>query len=46
MKDILVKAEPYLNSCVLMGIDPMSVIEPYLTDQWYVDAKKLSQSRY
>ena len=37
----LVRAEPYLNS-VPHGDRSNVIIEPYLTDQWYVDAKTLA----
>ena len=38
----LVRAEPYLNS-VPHGDRSNVIIEPYLTDQWYVDAKTLAK---
>jgi len=38
----LVRAEPYLNS-VPHGDRSNVIIEPYLTDQWYVDAKALAK---
>ena len=38
----LVKAEPYLNT-IPHGDRSDVVIEPYLTDQWYVDAKTLAK---
>ena len=41
-KGSLVKAEPYLNS-VPYGDRSNVIIEPYLTDQWYVDAKTLAK---
>ena len=41
-KGYLVKAEPYLNS-VPHGDRSDVIIEPYLTDQWYVDAKTLAK---
>jgi valyl-tRNA synthetase len=39
----LVRAEPYLNS-VPHGDRSNVIIEPYLTDQWYVDAKTLAKT--
>ena len=41
-KGYLVKAESYLNS-VPHGDRSDVIIEPYLTDQWYVDAKTLAK---
>ena len=38
----LVRAEPYLNS-IPHGDRSNVIIEPYLTDQWYVDAKTLAK---
>ena len=38
----LVRAEPYLNS-IPHGDRSNVIIEPYLTDQWYVDAKALAK---
>jgi len=38
----LVRAEPYLNSAP-HGDRSNVIIEPYLTDQWYVDAKTLAK---
>jgi valyl-tRNA synthetase len=38
----LVRAEPYLNT-VPHGDRSDVIIEPYLTDQWYVDAKTLAK---
>lgn len=38
----LVRTEPYLNS-VPHGDRSNVIIEPYLTDQWYVDAKTLAK---
>jgi valyl-tRNA synthetase len=41
-RDLLAKIEPHVNM-VPHGDRSGVVIEPYLTDQWYVDAKTLAQ---